>query len=166
MDYAYDPKAWHDFYICVGGAAAALAGLLFVALSFQQDKLAHGTPRERRAVTGFLTLVTLLVASILLLTPGQANWLLGSELAILGAGALGYALYQEWITLPRLGFFMHGVRLLVNAGAVLLLVGGVSLATGHAGGLYWLVPAILGLLVGALLMAWRLILGVSAAPGA
>jgi hypothetical protein len=29
----YQPEQWHDFFVMVGGAAAALAGLVFVALS-------------------------------------------------------------------------------------------------------------------------------------
>jgi hypothetical protein len=53
-----------------------------------------------------------------------------------------------------------------NAGALLVLVSGVSLVARHAGGLYWLPAAIVGLLLAAFLMSWRLVLGVSAAPGA
>ena len=30
---AFDAERWHDFYVMSGGAAAALAGLLFVAMS-------------------------------------------------------------------------------------------------------------------------------------
>jgi hypothetical protein len=56
--------------------------------------------------------------------------------------------------------------LLVNIGALLILASGVSLAIEHAAGLYWLPPAIVVLLVAALFMSWRLVLGVAAAPGA
>jgi hypothetical protein len=30
---AYDPQPWHDAYVMLGSAAAALTGLVFVALS-------------------------------------------------------------------------------------------------------------------------------------
>lgn len=30
---AYDPETWHDLFIAAAGAAAALSGLIFVAVS-------------------------------------------------------------------------------------------------------------------------------------
>lgn len=33
MTSAYSPEAWHELYIMLGGSLAALAGLLFVAMS-------------------------------------------------------------------------------------------------------------------------------------
>ncbi|HEX2746304.1 MAG TPA: hypothetical protein VHN16_18150 [Streptosporangiaceae bacterium] len=30
---AYNPETWHDFFIAAAGAAAALSGLIFVAVS-------------------------------------------------------------------------------------------------------------------------------------
>ena len=33
---AYDAAAWQGFYVMIGGAAAALTGLLFVAMSLHE----------------------------------------------------------------------------------------------------------------------------------
>ena len=35
----YKPYEWHDFFLMSGGAAAALAGLVFVAVSIHGDVL-------------------------------------------------------------------------------------------------------------------------------
>jgi len=34
---AYDAAGWQNFYVMVGGAAAALTGLLFVAMSLHSN---------------------------------------------------------------------------------------------------------------------------------
>lgn len=35
----YQIAAWHDFFAVVGGAAAALTGLVFVALTLHLDRI-------------------------------------------------------------------------------------------------------------------------------
>jgi hypothetical protein len=37
---AYDPERWHDAYLLLGTAAAALTGLVFVALSIHLRAIA------------------------------------------------------------------------------------------------------------------------------
>ena len=37
MENAYHPEAWHELYVTMGGALAALTGLLFVATSLHVD---------------------------------------------------------------------------------------------------------------------------------
>jgi hypothetical protein len=39
MDHAYNPEAWKEFYIMLGGSIAALTGLLFVATSLHVDEI-------------------------------------------------------------------------------------------------------------------------------
>jgi hypothetical protein len=36
---AYDPELWHDLFVAVAGAAAALAGLVFVAVSINVERI-------------------------------------------------------------------------------------------------------------------------------
>jgi len=64
----YQPELWHDFFLATAGAAAALAGLLFVALSLHTRYIATNTvyrDMARGSVIGlFMALVlSLLVAS-------------------------------------------------------------------------------------------------------
>jgi len=37
----FKPEQWHDFFIMVGGGAAALAGLVFVAMSINLTTIAQ-----------------------------------------------------------------------------------------------------------------------------
>ena len=49
----YDVEPWHDLYVMVGGAAAALAGLIFVAVSVNHIQIlarAHLTNLATRAL--------------------------------------------------------------------------------------------------------------------
>lgn len=46
---AYDLEVWHELYVMVGGAAGALAGLLFVAVSINLDRIIGEKGLPRRA---------------------------------------------------------------------------------------------------------------------
>src|SRR5579872_4299662 len=52
----FKPEQWHDFFVMVGGGAAALAGLVFVAMSVNLTIIAQDPTHKNRAVatlTGF-----------------------------------------------------------------------------------------------------------------
>ena len=46
---AYGAEMWHELYVMVGGAAGALAGLLFVAVSINLDRIIGQKYLPRRA---------------------------------------------------------------------------------------------------------------------
>jgi modulator of FtsH protease len=80
----YAPDRWHEFYVMVGGASAALTGLIFVAISIHlRSVLATPFFRARaRYLTGCLMLV--LVTSALVLVPEQSQEAVGAELIVVG----------------------------------------------------------------------------------
>ena len=45
----YKPAEWHDFFLMTGGGAAALAGLVFVAMSINLDVVAQDATHRYRA---------------------------------------------------------------------------------------------------------------------
>ena len=73
--------------MAAAGSSAALAGLVFVAVSINLDRiLTHPWLPDRVGETVVL-LVAVLVESLLLLAPGQSRIALGAELMTVGAAA-------------------------------------------------------------------------------
>jgi hypothetical protein len=82
---SYDPAAWHDFFVMLGGAAAALTGLVFVALSLHLDRIL-GDPFHRfRAGVSVAGLTSMIILSGAALVPTQSNVALGVEVLLSSA---------------------------------------------------------------------------------
>src|SRR5215472_10346042 len=79
---AYNPAYWHDFYVMTGGAAAALTGLLFVAMSLHAREIMENRFYSDRAIGTLMSLASQLILSGAVLLPGQPIWLLGVEVEI------------------------------------------------------------------------------------
>jgi hypothetical protein len=158
-------EGWHDFYLLVGTAAATLVGLLFVSLSLNVDVITRKANADLRALAaqtfaGFLNVVML---AVLFLIPRQVP--LGLGLPLLGIS--GYGLYE---TVGRLlktrrarshGWGWGGIarRFVFPALCfVALTIIAVSVLLGQTGGLYWLVPVMILLIVAASRNAWDLLL--------
>ena len=77
---AYQAEAWADFGVAVAGAGAALAGLLFVALSINLERILAGHRVTARAGHTLMLLAAPLVIALLLLIPGQSESALGGVL--------------------------------------------------------------------------------------
>ncbi len=80
---------WHDFYVGMGIASAALLGFAFLGLSERSDRMnGHGGSRglEGHTLGSLLGLVTV---SLVILIPGQSPKSLG--LTLLAAGVVGLA---------------------------------------------------------------------------
>jgi hypothetical protein len=136
----YDPNAWHDFFVMLGGAAAALTGLVFVALSLHLDRI-MATPyyrfRAGVSVAGLTSEVVLCGAALI---PAQGHVALGIEVMINAAffawllvGGIRHrmpsdARHQHPLTQILFGFGLNslfaaaGIGILVAAGWGLLLL--------------------------------------------
>src|SRR5215831_11648928 len=84
---------WHDFFLGELGASAALAGLLFVAISINLSKILVGAGLPARAAEALTVLGAVLVVSSLALMP-QPVAAIGLEVA-----AIGVVL---WLTIVRI----------------------------------------------------------------
>ena len=159
---AYDPSAWHDLFVATAGAAAALAGLLFVAVSINVERILQYAWLPVRAAETLAALVGQLLLAILVLIPAESTTPLGIELAVLGLGLTGVAV----VALVRTRLARGGTAGAVDAwpaviavvAALPIAVAGVSLLAGAGGGLTWLVPAIVVGFAGAVLNAWVLLI--------
>lgn len=161
VDAAFDAEPWSDFAAGTAGAAAALAGLLFVAVSINIRTILAHRGISSRAAAALILLVTPVFLSLVLLIPGQPAVALAVELFVLAAVA-GAAL--GWLSRP--GRRTHERPLaswlgtsVVPAAVVGLapVLAGIGLLTGSLGGLYWLPAAVAVGLLGGLSNAWVLL---------
>jgi hypothetical protein len=85
---------WQTFFATSAGAAATLAGLLFVGTSLQLRRIT-GLPGLRAVSTETTVEFGLVLLASLLLVMGVEGWLVGVPLAALGALAMLAGLV-EW----------------------------------------------------------------------
>src|SRR5579871_2046898 len=93
---AYDPHAWHDFFVGSMGASAALTGLLFVAISINLEQILKFANLPGRAAVSLGVLVVALVVASCGLVPRQSHVALGLEIALAGGVVMVQAV---WVTL-------------------------------------------------------------------
>jgi len=158
---ADDPARWGEFGVALVGAAAALAGLTFVAISINLREIMAGTGLVSRAAEGVITLMLALVACALLLVPDQGAVALGIEWVVL-AIAYATAVLRSHVRAARLGIVsgaVLGVRVgLHQAAAILWLIAGIATVNQLPGGLYWVVPAALWTIAVGVSDAWVLLI--------
>jgi hypothetical protein len=77
---------WHDFFLAAAGAAAVLAGLVFVGVSINLEMImsdpSYGL--AGRALEALVLLVGVLIVTLLLLVPSQGMVLAGAEVLAVG----------------------------------------------------------------------------------
>jgi modulator of FtsH protease len=154
----YDLEPWQDLFVMVGGVAGALIGLLFVAISINLDRIITGANLPRRALETLAVLVAILTVAVLGLVP-QPGWAIGVETLLLAGGILTLLVGRlRDAARPIEQRRFRGVPAVVLAAFALPLVAaGLTLILGAGGGLYWLVPAMILGLGGAVLNAWVLL---------
>ena len=158
-------ETWDSFGVVVGAASGALIGLLFVAISVNTSRIARHPALHVVASRTLVLFAIPLVAAILVVTPRQADWALGTELIVLGVIAgvalilVGRGRRVDIDASPesRLARTLDRTSPTLST-SLLTAIAGVTLITG-GGGLYWLVPALILALVGGALNAWLLLVG-------
>jgi modulator of FtsH protease len=158
-------EGWHDFYLAVGSASAALLGLLFVAVSIN---LAAITAAERadlraRANVAFSNLLYLLILALIMLIPDEAATGVVIGFAVLGAGGLVRSarrvpalVRRQSGAWRRLGTWRQIVWTVV-ADLLLLLIAASLAMSGDPDWLYVTLAVVFVLLIGAADVAWDLL---------
>ena len=156
---------WENFFIAEVGASAALLGLIFVGVSINLTRIISLPGLPNRALLALIILLTILVMCSLLLVPGQSQTLVGIELLVVGL--------LVWITATRLDMMIllkkepqyrssYMFNMALTQFALLpYIVAGIIVLTRGAGGLYWLVPAIIISFIKAILDAWVLLVEIN-----
>jgi modulator of FtsH protease len=158
--------AWSNFFQGELGAAAALAGLLFVSVSMNQARILELGRMADRGLEALIILLLVLVVSSLGLVPAQPLRLLGAEILVVGAATLA-------VIVPLQRNYLRSVdpvhrrpstrtawfnRLAV---AMMALAGLVILWRGNGAGLYLLPPGILLSFAAAGINAWVLLIEIN-----
>src|SRR3984957_14022546 len=210
--HGYDPAAWVGFFTAVTGAAAALTGLLFVAVSINLDHIlgdttkdattvttagaatattagaATGTPADAAPTTAGTTaaaapgtaaasaasasmlparaaetlamLLFVVIISALSLVPQDVE-LLGAEILVIALPLTAITVRNQlrfWRRNPDAPLLWSASRMTASGLALIPgIIAGISLAAHWGGGLYWLAPAALCGLAGAVYSAWVLL---------
>ena len=156
-----DISEWTDFGVGVAGAAAALTGLLFVAVSINLDRILQFRTLPRLAGATLLMFGAVLLSAILLIIPEQSPVALGTELFVLALVTGGPLVWLHtrsprhegtptgaWV-LTRLlpSFLVPG----------LLLLSAVLLWADRSGALYPMGAAVVVALAAGLLSSWVLL---------
>ncbi len=82
----FEATAWHDSFLMVGGGAAALTGLVFVAMTLHLEEIAAHPVHRHRARTILTGLTAVFVRCGLVLMAGQSGQVVALELVLVVAG--------------------------------------------------------------------------------
>jgi hypothetical protein len=162
--------AWSGFATIIGSAAAALTGLLFVAVSIRIDYIARSQELRNRSAQTLSLFGTVLVIGVLMAIPGQGYRTFGAELLVLAVitGAGLYVLDRR-ATARRSDQAIGRILEAVTPNAVtsvLLIATGIVLVLGVHAGLYLLVVPVLTAMVGGVASAWLLLIKLTEEPAA
>ena len=160
----YRPEQWHDFFVMVGGSAAVLTGLVFVALSLNVNVVTQDATHRYRAIDTLSGMTGIFVLSALVLVGGQDHRAVGIEWLVVAA--LSFAVYVRGYTKAvRLGgsvTWLHTRRVIVVAVLyVTQLIGAALLVANHVAGLYVAAIAMVAALAFMITAAWLLVVGMT-----
>jgi modulator of FtsH protease len=166
MEGAQRVEEWHDFFLAAAGAAAVLAGLVFVGVSINLDTIMSNPTYglAGRALEALVLLVAVLIATILLLVPDQRMVLAGAEL--LAVGVVDWAavvtiqvlVLRNWRSLEP-AFRWHFVPrvVLCQLATLPIVAAGIGVMGWELGGLYLLVVGVVLSFLVAVGDAWVLL---------
>ena len=152
--------AWHDYFVMVGGGAAALTGLIFVAMTLHLDEITTNPVHRHRARTILMGLTAVFIRCGLVLMGGQSFQAVAVEIVVV-LSVVEFLLYSSirqamssadrGVLLRTLGSF--ACLVLEEAGAIVLFFG-------NAWGLYVVGLGMMSSFIFMVTGAWLLLVGV------
>ena len=113
---------WSDFFVAAGGAAAALTGLLFIAVSLRPREIRHSRLMIGRARSAFYAFASITLVALLALAATPSR--------LVGVAQLGVALGVVAMSAPFTAAAMRAHRLnyvraaLYHGGLLVVAIGG------------------------------------------
>jgi len=163
---AYRPDQWHDFFVMVGGSAAVLLGLVFVALSLNVSVVTRDATHRYRAIDTLSGMAGVFVICALALMGGQDHVAVGIEWFVVAAISVAVYVHGYLQAVRRGGTVAWLLARRVIAIAVLYvgqLVGAALLVADHVSGLYVAAVAMVTALAFMISGAWLLVVGATSA---
>lgn len=157
---AYEASQWTNLFLATAGAAAALTGLVFVAVSINLKEILQLEGVPERALETLLLLLSVLIISIVCLMPGQGHVAVGVELlavALAFGGAIVTAMSHGLPHNPGHRSWVLSRIAVASVGTIPFVLGAVSVLATVGGGLYWIAFGIVGAISGAVINAWVLL---------
>jgi hypothetical protein len=152
-------QGWSNFLVAELGAAAALTGLLFVAVSINLTRILQFSHLPSRAAEALLALISVLFVMTFGLIPRQGATAYGIEIG--STGLFAWAMYTRAMVRSRRfdrEYIGLAARFLTNQLPPLpFIVAGLLLITGHPSGIYWIVPGVLLSFAAGIFGAWVLL---------
>ena len=153
--------AWTNFLVAEAGAAAALAGLIFVAVSINIKKIIEYNGVAGRAAEALSLLIGVLLISTFGLAPNQSDKLLGAEIL-----AIGVLLWLMTVILQaghilvrrRVWWWLASRALLCQCATVPFCIAGILLIRSNPDGMYWLIPGCVFTFLASTISAWVLLI--------
>jgi hypothetical protein len=152
---------WTDFLAAAAGAAAALAGLVFVALSINLARIIELPGVAGRAAETILLLAGALIGALVALIPGLTPPQVGIALIMVWLAAWAMPTFSLLVDIRRRQYYRLGFvvgRLIMHQLATIpMLLAGLSLRGYLGGGLNWFAASVVLSLAVALVSAWILL---------
>ena len=130
---------WHDFFVMVGGGAAALTGLVFVAMTLNLASIRQDATHRHRAIGTLAGFVAIFAICALALMGGQRHQAVGTEWLVVATGAAVIYVYG-YVQAMRSGGSSAGLgagRLVSGTACYVAEIAGMVLMTaGQVAGLY------------------------------
>jgi len=162
----YQPVQWHDYFAVVGTGAAALTGLVFVAMTLHLDEITRDPVHRHRARTILTGLTAVFIRCALVLMGGQNGQAIAIEIigVLVIVEVILYNSIRQAIRTADNGVLWRTI----GSFACLLLeqIGAVILFAGNAAGLYVVGLGMMSSFIFMVTGAWLLLVGVGAQEAA
>ena len=153
---------WSNFFVMVGSGAAALAGLIFVAMSINHEIILRNTTHKNRAINMLTGFTAVFMACSFALIGNQYPGALGFEWLVLWLIATGIFI-RGYVIAIRSGMSSIGLSTPRLAGGTICyvaeVIGAIFLILGYNAGLYIAAVAIIVLFAFLISGAWLLMIG-------
>jgi hypothetical protein len=163
MPRLFMPEYWDNFFVMVGGGAAALAGLIFVAMSINHEIIIRNQTHRNRAINMLTGFTAIFMASGLALIGNQCLGVLGLEWLVLWLIAT-VIFIRGYVIAIRSGMSSIGLKAPRLVGGTICylaeVISAAFLILGYSSGLYIAAIAIIALFAFLISGAWLLMIGI------